>query len=1071
MIFLITGQSGSQNSSSEPNLNIEIQDSYILNSNLINVIPGFIVMDVYLNKLTFFASQNGSIIYFPNVTISNFDVSNISIYIYQNSSQEITFLEFDGVFGITTYSMVNDFFGYIEIESPLTEDEEIFPSITLFDINFDPSLTENIKFNVQNLKLVGFNYLNTDPMSIDNSMINVFVVGSQSTININEVILNDLFNVLLIFVNPTFGQIDISLSNSSINNIIYNNPGYETGLISINPLASYLQNTTLNILTTNCNFTNIYFTNNSNIIGYGGLYNLGYLPSIYIGIDQTIVSNITSISGNIINYLTTWANLTSPGATTIFNISNSLIKNNTATNYGTIIYAQQITETFTFIIENNSFNNNYALQDGDLIYSNNISLSPADAVYKSNEITNSEGENLENNMICGPPYQMMIKYMYTNNNQTYQIANNTIGLINASTFNQNGFIFTVYLADQLNQQVIDYSQSEYLTIEVPQNNLQLASPCSLGVCTFNGSILQLNGTAGSLINISFQYVSTNFQLSNLIFYAQMRSCIPGELNITNSTSSFLPIYSCQPCPLNTYSFNPDNQICYPCNFSGGATCNGGNFIYIEPQYWRLNINSTNVYQCTHQGRCLGGNYLSTCATGYKGPLCDACDYANNYVSNGNSKCGTCNGSLLTFGIFIVKLIFILCYDMYFIRCTRKMCASLSQTDEVTPENLIPTERTSYLRIFTTYYQIITVAYSFDFFTSDLQMLEHLNLFNTVEYIQDSSQNLNPLATIYSSLECVYLNLGWNSQYFFYYTVVYTALLPIFKGLLINLIRLFIWGFKVNQKRKAILYLTFVCIYIVDLPATLNGVIAFINCTVIDGTYYAISHMNTTCFQPNDTGYWLIFLFVVLPSLIIWTFLIPIMIFYLRKKYHKESKELYVRLSIGAFNIEFKDNYWYFGLIVVVTKSLLIIISNLSFVDTKSKALICGMILYLYSFKFYQEKPMRIDSLNRCEIYAFSSFILFIFFGLFCYDNQNAFLFIFGLMLNIGINIWIFSYIVFKLSLNLRKSMGSTLSVYFSKSRSNEVNQTEISLTQLDNSIDEKNIEVLGTKLFQNETVL
>ena len=148
--------------------------------------------------------------------------------------------------------------------------------------------------------------------------------------------------------------------------------------------------------------------------------------------------------------------------------------------------------------------------------------------------------------------------------------------------------------------------------------------------------------------------------------------------------------------------------------------------------------------------------------GYAGTLCDACNYTGGYFSKGSGKCGICDTFFTTIAIFILKFIFLMSYDIYFIYSTRKMCMRLGETGEVTPENFATIERTSYLRIFNTYCQIITVAYSFNFFTSDLQMLEQFRLSRSISYFQQSSQTINPLTTIYSSLECVYFYLGLNN---------------------------------------------------------------------------------------------------------------------------------------------------------------------------------------------------------------------------------------------------------------------------------------------------------------------
>ena len=1010
--FSITGQSGPANySSSTPGMMITIQDSTIINSGLLFIYPDYIVMSIDLKELIFINNQSGTLIYFPNVTISNMMMANIEIYFTPNDNQQLTFMKFDGIFGVINQSLFINISVNIDYEEVMTENS----MITLFDIEFDSLITNLNELKFCNITIEGTNYT-----SIYSTTTTIFEIKGQSKLITSQISVNNLSNLQFANIEPGIGFISLININLNINNITNSNPNSNTGLITLLPLSIYQLNSSVNISLIESNITNIVFQDNNLQSSSGGIFNLRYLSSnLNIWIKQSNISNIKSSQGCVINYANELNNFTLCDANITFNITNSTFMNNLAYKYGGLLYIQTPNESITLDVNENDMINNTALLNGNLIFSSTISSESKDDILNNNNISN---ENLHQTFksyeIAGPAYQILTSYTF--NDTSFQIANNTIGLINASTVGQSNYTFNTYLADKFGQQVIDHSLNEYLNIKAIQDSFQHTISCLYGVCNFSGSLLQFSGPVGQNLSVFFIYDSENIDLS-FLFYAQMRACVPGEINITNITTAYQPQYSCQPCPVNTYSFDPTDQICYSCNFTG-AICNGTNLIVVSANFWRSNINSTMVYQCTYENRCLGGNYLTQCATGYTAALCSACNYNENYFSNGAAKCGTCNGLIYTLGIFALKLFFILAYDIYFIKCTRNLCVSLSESDVVTSKNLITIERSSYIRIFNTYFQIITVAYSFQFFTSDLTMLQQLNIANPINYFQESSQSLNPLATIYSSLECVYYYFGLDPKYYFYYTVTYTALLPFIKGLLINFVRLVNWRFEVTHKRKAVLYLTFVCIYIIDLPTTLNGVISFINCTNIDNVYYALNHMDVVCFGSQNSIYWILFGCVVLPSIFVWTILIPALVYYLHKKHDKDNRELYIRLTIGAFNIEYKDEYWYFGLIMNITKSLLILISNLSFIETTSRAIICGIILYGYAYLFSMKKPMRVSAINKCESYAFASFILIIISGLFCYDNPNIFLFGIGLIFSILINVWIFFYILIKMVRNLAKSV-------------------------------------------------
>ena len=116
----------------------------------------------------------------------------------------------------------------------------------------------------------------------------------------------------------------------------------------------------------------------------------------------------------------------------------------------------------------------------------------------------------------------------------------------------------------------------------------------------------------------------------------------------------------------------------------------------------------------------------------------------------------------------------------------------------------------------------------------------------------------------------------------------------------------------------------------------------------------------------------------------------------------------------------------------MVKSSLIIISNLSFVDNRSRALICGLILYAYFYLFSKKQPMRVDAINKGEMYAFTSFIFFLFFGVFCYENANFYLFMVGLIFAAAINIWIFFYLMTKILQNIGKTVNRVIIVFKEK---------------------------------------
>ncbi|KRX02281.1 hypothetical protein PPERSA_04903 [Pseudocohnilembus persalinus] len=90
-------------------------------------------------------------------------------------------------------------------------------------------------------------------------------------------------------------------------------------------------------------------------------------------------------------------------------------------------------------------------------------------------------------------------------------------------------------------------------------------------------------------------------------------------------------------------------------------------------YWRFNTSSYNYYECTHPEQpCLGKDQ---CKTGYKGILCEQCDYDNGYRLNIFKNCEYCEGS--KFKIISVIIFIYLAYICLLTYTTHKVIQPLS----------------------------------------------------------------------------------------------------------------------------------------------------------------------------------------------------------------------------------------------------------------------------------------------------------------------------------------------------------------------------------------------------------
>lgn len=152
---------------------------------------------------------------------------------------------------------------------------------------------------------------------------------------------------------------------------------------------------------------------------------------------------------------------------------------------------------------------------------------------------------------------------------------------------------------------------------------------------------------------------TNY-IYSLIFPIEIRQCLPGEIfnKITNE---------CEPCVENYYSFSTNDKECALCPLA--ATCPGGSFVILEPNYWRSSINSSLLYRCDENlENCLGG-YLSLCKEDYEGVLCINCK--GNLKKNFIGECKECPSEFINlvanFFFFIFVMIFLGFLLQYFMK--------------------------------------------------------------------------------------------------------------------------------------------------------------------------------------------------------------------------------------------------------------------------------------------------------------------------------------------------------------------------------------------------------------------
>ena len=115
---------------------------------------------------------------------------------------------------------------------------------------------------------------------------------------------------------------------------------------------------------------------------------------------------------------------------------------------------------------------------------------------------------------------------------------------------------------------------------------------------------------------------------------KMKNCSVGEVFDLN-------LLTCLLCSHGRYSLNPLSYTCEQCPIE--AEYCSGNVISLKSGYWRSDVNSTIIYVCSPVSESCLGDYLSQCAVGYRGVLCQSCDVSDKiYSKSFGNACILCS---------------------------------------------------------------------------------------------------------------------------------------------------------------------------------------------------------------------------------------------------------------------------------------------------------------------------------------------------------------------------------------------------------------------------------------------
>ena len=436
---------------------------------------------------------------------------------------------------------------------------------------------------------------------------------------------------------------------------------------------------------------------------------------------------------------------------------------------------------------------------------------------------------------------------------------------------------------------------------------------------------------------------------SVYIHVQFRNCSSGEQ--IQSTA-------CVDCSAGKYNLKA-SENCLSC--PDGAVCNGGYKIIIKNGYWRSSLESDVIYTCEVFEACLKGNEtneLGECGAGYSGILCQSCIVG--YSKNSSGQCAKCPNQLSN-----IIILFTFCLVIVFVSAIL-VKTTLASAFEPKALNSI------YIKIFTNYLQLV-------FFVTQFNL-------EWPSYIIELFKVQKTAATVSDqifSVDCYFAQRSSNSSSDGYYIKLCIVTgIPIF---IITISYLYWMGHgyivKSYSGLKREVYTTMIVIFFLVYPNIVKLLFSNFSCVPIDKMQsYLKENTEIQCWDSNHIKYSLI---VAVPGIILWALGIPTLILMFMAKYKRRLHLDTFRVIFGFFFNGYKSRKFYWELIIMYRKILLITIS----VFMASEAVILqalNVILMLIASLYlqYSNKPYNSTELNNMEMQALCIAAITIYSGLY-----------------------------------------------------------------------------------------
>ncbi|EWS73742.1 transmembrane protein, putative (macronuclear) [Tetrahymena thermophila SB210] len=551
--------------------------------------------------------------------------------------------------------------------------------------------------------------------------------------------------------------------------------------------------------------------------------------------------------------------------------------------------------------------------------------------------------------------------------------------------------------------LVDYAYHSKNKIGCLMNSLKITGVPS------NNSALMLSLGGMKTLNSTNHFINVD----NINILIHFRGCQVGEYY--NSLCEDCLLYECTQCLNGTYSLiepKMNEQIsCKNCDLSQTTSCQL-NQINLRENYWRINNNSDQIFQCdTEVNVCNGDESKGYCFQGYTGALCSACDnygqiWGEQYgrvsgISQKSVLCEKCSSIKNNAYKQILVLIGILCYLVYLIVESQNSNCKMSQIKIISSLKLLQMGVSQFIlqqsvisKIFINQFYIITAL------KSNIG-LSFPDLFDSLFTLPQATSQ--PILLFLYSVDCSLseINIGIPLQYirFIYISFVLPASFLLLIYLVVKIIFLGMSYFSpqnlsYSQTKYDNINMVISTIIVFSYLATQNiyqAALQIIFCEKFDTTFYMKSQMNQECYTSEHNFY---IIFLIVPVLILVIVIYPLaMLYILCRNYSKmyDSTSTSIIRRYGYFFQGFKRNTWWWEFAKTWYKTIVLLLSTYFNSEPVIQLISVIFVQSIYCICLMIFKPYQDHKINRLEQNSATYALLIFWVGLFDQLNNNEIL--------------------------------------------------------------------------------